>query len=349
MTEQVVVGLRDAIQNGVFQIGSRVPSFSDMASQLGVSQIVIRRAVGRLTKEGFLIPRQGYGVVVADPKVPCWNGCVLFVTAEHKSIYITHFIAESLRYNLQKNGISLVHIVLTRDKDGKYQLDQLQRLMLQSVRLAVVYNRDVSVLRWFEDKRCPYVSFGSFLKSADSVCVGRMFFGFASALDSLMKCPVMKTVRRVLFVGLSNNSLLLSAVRMFTKAGIDCAKYVVRPLPGIPRPESFQRSVMEDFMSKKSPLSIVKPDLVFFTDDYIASGGLTAMLFLGIRVPEDVRVVSFANTGLGPVYVKSVTRLELDAREAAAIVSDAVVGYVTNGMFPSSLCLPVSFVAGETW
>lgn len=59
MTEQVVVGLRRAIQSGAYRVGAKLPSLADMAKQLGVSLIVVRRAVAKLGKEGVLNPRQG--------------------------------------------------------------------------------------------------------------------------------------------------------------------------------------------------------------------------------------------------------------------------------------------------
>ena len=43
------------------------------------------------------------------------------------------------------------------------------------------------------------------------------------------------------------------------------------------------------------------PDVLFFVDDYIASGAMVALLHEGVRIPEDVRVASLYNKGLGPV------------------------------------------------
>ena len=106
---------------------------------------------------------------------------------------------------------------------------------------------------------------------------------------------------------------------------------------------------MEDFLSKNGPLGKAKPDLLFLADDYVASGALTAMLARGVRVPEDVRVVSFANAGLGPVYVKPVSRLMIDPREVAVLFARAVTDFVEKGVFPPVLSLPLRYVAGETF
>lgn len=348
MTEQVVSGLRRAIQSGAYRVGAKLPSLADMAKQLGVSLIVVRRAVAKLTEEGVLNPRQGYGVVVADPKMPCWNGTVLFVTGEHKAIYFTHFIIEELRRQLLSRGFLLTHVVITRDGKGRCQMDQLERTVLQSVRLAVVYNADSAVLDYLEENGVPCVAHASHVRNGGAPRIGSFGFDIESAFAALMRQPVLGKIRRALVVGLPNETLFESAVSVFRDAGIACLTHVVTPLRDLPRPESVQRAVMEDFLSKNGPLGKAKPDLLFLADDYVASGALTAMLARGVRVPEDVRVVSFANTGLGPVYVRPVSRLAVDPREVAVLFAMAVTEFVEKGVFPSVLRLPLRYVEGET-
>lgn len=349
MTDQVVAGLRRAIQSGAYRVGAKLPSLADMAKQLGVSLIVVRRAVAKLGKEGVLNPRQGYGVVVADPKMPCWNGTVLFITGEHKAIYFTHFIIEELRRQLLPRGFLLTHIVVTRDGKGRCRMDQLERMMLQSVRLAVVYNADSAVLDYLEENGVPCVAHASHVRNDGAPRIGSFGFDVESAFATLMRQPVLGKIRRALVVGLSNETLFDAAPRFFTDAGVTCATHAVTPLRDLPRPESVQRAVLEEFLSKDSPLDKMKPDLLFLADDYVASGALTAMLARGIRVPEDVRVVSFANAGLGPVYVKPVSRLMIDPREVAVLFARAVTDFVEKGVFPPVLSLPLRYVAGETF
>ena len=46
--------------------------------------------------------------------------------------------------------------------------------------------------------------------------------------------------------------------------------------------------------------------MLYLADDYLAMGVMTALLAHGIRIPEDVRVVVWANKGggCGPVFTK---------------------------------------------
>ena len=54
------------------------------------------------------------------------------------------------------------------------------------------------------------------------------------------------------------------------------------------------------------------PDLVYFTDDYLAAGALISFARHGVRFPEDVRFVSLATKGFEPVWWQELTRLEWD-------------------------------------
>ena len=90
-------------------------------------------------------------------------------------------------------------------------------------------------------------------------------------------------------------------------------------------------------------------DIVYlFTDDYLASGALTAILYAGLKVPEDIRLVTFANRRLGPVYPRELTRMEFDAHHAGEVLSAAVLEYLNTGSYPSNSVVGPVWVDGET-
>ena len=66
--------------------------------------------------------------------------------------------------------------------------------------------------------------------------------------------------------------------------------------------------------------------MIVFLDDYVAQGALLAFSVAGIRIPDDVQVITLANKGLGPVWIKPVTRFEVDAAaEADAFATSFMV------------------------
>jgi GntR family transcriptional regulator len=65
MHKQVTDQMRDAIAKGALSPGARLPSIREMARELAVSPITIKRAYGDLEREGYLIARAGLGSFVA--------------------------------------------------------------------------------------------------------------------------------------------------------------------------------------------------------------------------------------------------------------------------------------------
>jgi DNA-binding LacI/PurR family transcriptional regulator len=91
------------------------------------------------------------------------------------------------------------------------------------------------------------------------------------------------------------------------------------------------------------------PDLVLFTDDYAAQGGLIAMKSLGLRIPEDVAVVSHYNKGHGPIWEKPLTRLEMDPVAHGAALTRAFAAYLRGEPFPENFVLGSVWREGETF
>ena len=91
-----------------------------------------------------------------------------------------------------------------------------------------------------------------------------------------------------------------------------------------------------------------RPDLIVFLDDYIARGALLAMAAVGIRIPEDVQVVTMANKGLGPVWLKPLTQFEVDSAAEAEILSDLVRDCLSDHGRQHTATTSTTFIVGET-
>src|SRR3982750_395693 len=59
--QQLQRALRDAIENQVLAADDALPSERQLASDLGVSRITVRKAIDGLAGEGLLVSRQGAG------------------------------------------------------------------------------------------------------------------------------------------------------------------------------------------------------------------------------------------------------------------------------------------------
>lgn len=67
-SRQVANALRDAIRDGEYQPGARLPSRSELAEHFAVAPMTVQNALRELKDEGLLVSRQGTGVFVrTDP------------------------------------------------------------------------------------------------------------------------------------------------------------------------------------------------------------------------------------------------------------------------------------------
>ncbi|NVD42885.1 PLP-dependent aminotransferase family protein [Ensifer sp. HO-A22] len=74
LAEQIRIGILDAIENGVLEPDARLPSWNDLASQLGVARGTVKAAYERLSDEQVVVASPSTGTRVAKrlsgPKAP---------------------------------------------------------------------------------------------------------------------------------------------------------------------------------------------------------------------------------------------------------------------------------------
>ena len=64
--EQIVSGLKRAISESKINAGEALPSFRQLAEEMLVSVITVKRAYEELEREGIIFRRQGLGTFVAE-------------------------------------------------------------------------------------------------------------------------------------------------------------------------------------------------------------------------------------------------------------------------------------------
>ena len=67
LISQIVEGVTQAVQAGLYKPGDILPGFREIAEELGASLIVVRAAFARLADDGFVCRRRGVGTIVLDP------------------------------------------------------------------------------------------------------------------------------------------------------------------------------------------------------------------------------------------------------------------------------------------
>ena len=121
---------------------------------------------------------------------------------------------------------------------------------------------------------------------------------------------------------------------------------ISRPEAGRSRFEGIVQCACEKF--ETMPRESI-PDLLLFWNAFAAQGAMMAFLDRGIRIPEDVKVVSIAHTGFGPVYIKPVTRFESDPMDAGEMISDFALAVLAKGRIPAPPTIAPQYIFGATF
>lgn len=336
---QVADGLKKAIIDGYYKPGDTLPASRELVSALGVSRIVTTAALTRLADEGWVDTRPRIGSVVRDRSSKRWHGRVVLVLPDGYDNYLQTVLAGELRDALLREGYHFDEAVVKHMDDGEYDFSGLEAVLSQSVDLVVSMYARREILGYLAKRGVPYAVFGEVARRPTrAVGVTRIDFnlavpGFAAACRA-------SGVKRV--VEVSWFSGMCSVSDALRREGIAVRKMRIAVDASKSRFYSVRRAGMDAFSSLVASGRVSKDDLYFFSDDYLASGALAALSYAGFRSPGDVRIATWANAELGPVYPVELSRMEFDPAGAARAVCAAVSAYLKTGVYPSG-------VVGAKW
>ena len=345
LISQVVDGLRQGIFSGFYRPGDVVPSYRDLSSILGVSQIVTKAALRQLVDEGFVVSRPRIGSVVRDRMEKQWRGHVLFLSEVGEENYAQMVLSDVLLDRLTAAGYLMTQVSIPQMSPRQYDFSRLDVALAQSVDLVVTVLARPPVLAHLARQKIPYAVFSEYRKMPPSA-VGSTWLDFDLALpDFAAACKAEGVEEVVLFYFWPTRC---DAAVVLRKAGVRVRKVRVKVDLSKIRLIGVKRAGVETFSRLIAEGRLPRGTVCLITDDYLASGALTAIACAGLKVPEDLRLVTFANKHLGPVYIRELTRMEFDARHAGEVLSDAVLEYLKTGIYPPNSVVGPVWVEGET-
>ena len=348
LTESLYRAIDRAIAEGKYREGDVLPPRGRLAGLLGVSEHVVRAALSRLQAEGKVVSRPRLGVRVMSPKLRRTSrGTVLMVRHDglHGS-YSWGVTDAVLRRSFEDEGLRYETIFISSAARGR--MDALAKA-LDFAPEVVIYRADT--MRTAEAERLigrsgrPYV-YSGFGKPRFDSCVGRYFEDFSSARADFLSACVKARVMSVCQMGFGPDRIL-DMIPDFRRCGISAERLDIGFRRDFKDLESVQCAAMAAMAGRLRSCSL--PDLLFFTDDYVAVGALTALLGGGVAVPQDVKVATIANSGFGPVFPKPLSRIEFDAAESARTLAANVVSWTKTGRFPTAAAYRPRYVPGETF
>lgn len=304
-----------------------------------------------LTEEGYVSPRPGIGCVVAKRGSRFWKGHVVFVVKNFAGSYYTSVIADVLNRSLSEKQYLFSQVVVSAgdkwrpDNPGTYDFSSLEMALSQPVDLVVIMADSQRIATFVAKRGIPFLVIGEQEYDQASFS-GLIRFDRGGAIGVFVDHCQRTGVKSVLQVGVESGAA--DAVPALRDAGI-CAERLWVPVDWRYRwLEGAQRSAMTCLRKRLADPS-KRPGLIFFNDDFVANGGLQAIDALGIRMPDDLKVVSWANLGVGPVYRLSLTRMEMNSYEHGQTIAAYVLEYLKNGRLSSDARIGPVYRKGESF
>lgn len=347
LLRQVTDGLRLAISDGYYRCGDLLPSSRDLAPALGVSKIVTEAALKRLAAEGLVESRPRVGTVVRDLNAKQWRGHVVLVCPELDTGPYQTTMAESLRTHLNRAGYLFTRATVEGDgaEGGKYDFSLLDAALARSVDLAIVlYNRP-AIFRHLAKRGVPYTVVGN-VPERPAGAVGVVKTDYTAAVPDFVASCVAAGIRKVVQFRLTG--IMCDAAPALRERGIAVTTVSVKPDSRKGWFFASEQAGLEGVVRYARSHTFERDDLVFFASDHMASGGMLALAGMGLSAPDGIRVATWANAGLGPVYFRELSRMEMDPERDGAGVADATLSFLKTGRFPDDAVLRPRWIPGAT-
>lgn len=348
LTEQLTENLRRAIANGVCKPGDKLPGVRRMAALCGTSVQVPIDAVKALAEEGLVRPRPRVGCIVLGRSRKLWHGRVLMVHVGAHSNYGQNVFCAELASRLNAANWRVSHFHVPRRMDGYGNLASFAKMTAEKFDLVLLPAYDPPVVEIVGRSGHPYMLLTAQVgERRGQGCIGSMAWTDSLAIADFAAHCRAAGVRRILDV--RPNSCRTPDFHALRQGKLEIEEIRLEGEMSELQAETLCQLAYDAVLTRLSGECAPRPDLICFTDDYIARGGLWALERLGLRAPEDVKVVSLCNYGHAPFYPRPLTRFEHNHFDYAAKTARAILRYLRTGKPPGTVFCDIRYARGETF
>ena len=346
LAEQIATGLRTAIETGYYPAGSVLPPVRDLAQMLDVSKGIAELALSRIREEGLVSPRPRVGSVVCAPDRPLWKGHVVTVIPPGLGNPFDTAIHAVVRDRLTAAGYLVTPVTVMETRPGRFDdFALLDTVLRQQTDLVIQLHQQETISRHLSRNKIPFIR----LSGDDEPhlnCVGAVRHDFGMALAEFAEHCREAGVKSVLQVA---DVIRADATELLARIGVSVT--TLRTPASMRNGPDFDLTTWaaDTFHKRLAKGHGWIPDLLFFQNDHLTTGAMLALGVSGVRIPEDVRVVTWANRRYGPVYLKPLTRMEIDSPAIGATLADCVLEYLKTGAFPDGVVVGPEYIRGETF
>ena len=332
LVEQVLDGLRSAITGGYYKPGDALPGTRDLAKALGVSTIVTEAVIKKLGEEGLIVSRPRIGSVVVDKGEKLWKGHILLVMRGEHGGYYSNVLVGVIREELTKAGYLVSTVATPCAKNGKPDTAALSAALRHAVDLAILIFDNPTVERCLATNGVKFVLVGD-RPSKAKTCVGSITYRRDVAAQEFAPLLKKQGVRTLMEVGHGD---LVDAKDAAEKAGLRWSFWAIPVEKGVLQPEGAEIAAMEAFVKRLKKGRAWLPDAFYFSDDYIGAGAVKALMATGVRIPDDVRVITWSNRGNGPAFPFPIAYAQMDPYADGRMVVYGVLSTLQGNGFPDN-------------
>ena len=342
---QMAEGLRRAIKSGVYRKGDRLPAVRDLVAHFGVSSRVPVAAFKILSEEGLIEAIPNRGCVVREFRSPVWKGHVCIVSAADFS-FSTAMMVSRIRNALSAAGFFFTEVAVQRLEGGRLDLGPLDYVLEQPVDFAVILDSGRQLAARVEKAGIPFMS-GAKEGVMSRMCRCAYMYDLEKTYGKFAAhCRKRKDRRALCVVKRPGESEELRTA--LGKTGVAAEEWCLYPKrQGCGRLEILRRAAFNAFDSRLADGKDWLPDVICFSDDYLATGAMAALCAHGVRFPQDVRIATVVNIGNAPVFSGEFDRFEFNLEKGGDLIAAAVLSGLSGKSLPARLKLPVDFVAAE--
>lgn len=316
----VLEHVKKKVACGEWTKGQRLPSEAQMQEELGVSRTTVREALSALANEGLIVRRQRAGSFICDDKLDNGHGIIaLLAPLDHIASSGGHYY-KSLISHAQKlvgqsdfrsviaighgatvdefaNSVHLFDNPVSKNIVGVLSivgLGQMKEKVRQANMCCVTIDEP-----GMSATNCVLLCYEQLVSMGIEHLKAHGHFDFA-----MVYCDTPEAE------GEARSIQRKEKFRSWIKAcGIELKENRLLPIPFHDGRNDAYR-ILKEFL-----VSPDRPKAVFFADDIICENGTRAILELGIKVPEELSIITQSNEGHEIPFPVPLTKLEISASE----------------------------------
>ena len=335
--------LKEEITFNRLKGGEKLPTINEMCKATGMTFAQARRVTECLAREGYVASRPHSGTVVLSRGDNVLRGRVLFIMPnEDVGRYHPSQLIDIVGRKMTAAGYSFSCASFSNDAHDKLAFLKSELLRATDLVIAVRASPQVQKILAGSGVKHFFV-YGDKPESDDHPWIRFSPEDAISQFAEHCRRAGVKYVAQVRFEG----GEPLDAQPALAERGINCSWITFsRNKKGWGLFDGIVHCGYEAFASM--PRSNF-PELLLFWNSFFMQGAIMAFLARGINVPEDVRIVTLSNVGIGPVYIKPFTRFEIDPVGAGEKIADFALAVLAKGRVPSPPQIAPQYVFGATF